>query len=141
MVIEAGSAEESFVLSPSGRCGLESTAAMAALPHPLSALSIDETNLARDIALDCHPGGFLYFRQIILQEPPKDEVWSFLELEHSGKISSDAIRPRRLAKVQYDLITEGVSSPQGQEAIIDLRLKKRMSHEVVDAGYRASLTM
>lgn len=114
---------------------------MAASPHPLSALSIDETNLARDITLACHPGDFLYFRQILLHEPPKDDVLPFLELEHSGKVSRDTPRPQRLAKIQYDLITKGKNPLQCQESIIDLQLKKRVGHNIVAKGYRASLTM
>jgi primary-amine oxidase len=114
---------------------------MTVSPHPLSALSIDETNLARDIVLDCHPGDVLYFRQILLHEPPKDEVLSFLELEHSDQVSRDTPRPQRLAKIQYDLITKGNTIPQPQESIIDLRLKTRVGHNIVATGYRASLTM
>lgn len=114
---------------------------MTALPHPLSALSIDETNLARDIALTYHPEDVLYFRQILLHEPPKNEVLSFLELEHSGKVTRDTLRPQRLAKIQYDVLMEGNKTPQLQESIIDLRLKKRVGHNIVGTEHRASLTM
>ncbi|KAH8755096.1 copper amine oxidase [Diaporthe sp. PMI_573] len=114
---------------------------MPVIPHPLSALSIEETNLARDIVLGCHAGQMLYFRQILLLEPPKNEVLPFLELEHSGKLSEDTPRPQRLAKVQYDAITKGSKVPQHQESIVDLRQKERVEHHVIAQEYHAALTI
>lgn len=114
---------------------------MACDPHPLSALSVDETNLARDVVLSCHPEGILYFRQILLLEPPKSEVVPFLELEHSGKLRSVTPRPQRLAKVQYDVITKGIRFPQYQESVVDLRRKRRVGHEVIATEKHAALTM
>lgn len=117
------------------------SAAMACNPHPLSALSIDETNLARDIVLSCHPEEILYFRQILLLEPPKSEVVSFLEIEHSGKLCLDTPRPQRLAKVQHDVISKGSRVPLYQESVVDLRRKQRVRHEVIAKEKRAALTM
>jgi primary-amine oxidase len=114
---------------------------MPLIPHPLSALSLGETNLARDIVLGYHADQMLYFRQIILLEPPKEEVMPFLELEHSGKLDQYTPRPQRLAKVQYDAITKGTNVPQYQESIIDLRRKERVEHRVIAPAYHASLTM
>lgn len=114
---------------------------MACNPHPLSALSIDETNLARDIVLSHHPEDILYFRQILLLEPPKKEVLRFLELEHSDKLRPDAQRPQRLAKVQHDVICKGSRYPQYQESIVDLRRKQRVGHEIIATEKHAALTM
>lgn len=110
-------------------------------PHPLSALSIDETNLARDVILSYHPEELLYFRQILLLEPPKNEIVPFLELEHSGKLCPDTQRPQRLAKIQHDVISKGSRVPQYQESIVDLRRKQRVRHEVIAKEKRAALTM
>ncbi|KAG6363028.1 hypothetical protein INS49_008123 [Diaporthe citri] len=112
---------------------------MAYNPHPLSALSIDETNLARDVALSYHPEEVLYFRQILLLEPPKSEVVPFLELEHSGRLRPDTPRPQRLEKVQHDVISKGSKAPQYQESVVDLRRKQRVRHEVIAKEKRAAL--
>lgn len=114
---------------------------MACDPHPLSALSIDETNLARDVVLSCHPEGILYFRQTLLLEPPKIEVVPFLELEHSGKLCPNTPRPQRLAKVQYDVITKGIRVPQYQESVVDLMRKRRVGYKVIATEKHAALTM
>lgn len=114
---------------------------MACNPHPLSALSIDETNLARDVVLSYHPEEVLYFRQILLLEPPKNEVVPFLDLEHSGKLCPDTPRPQRLAKVQHDMISKGSRLPQYQESVVDLRRKQRVGHEVIAKEKRAALKM
>ena len=114
---------------------------MASVPHPLSALSIGETNAARDIVLGLHPEDLLFFRNILLHEPPKSKLVPFLELEHSGKLSPDTPRPPRLAKVQYDVIAKGSKIPQYQESILDLGRKEQVEHKVIATKHHASLTM
>lgn len=73
-------------------------------PHPLDILSVDETNVARDAILSMHPDVVVDFREIYLQEPAKEELKKFLDLEHSAHLSSTSPRPKRLAKCQYDVV-------------------------------------
>lgn len=112
-----------------------------ALPHPLKQLSLEETNLARDVTLSLHEGAVLEFREIFLQEPPKAELIKFLDLEHSGQLTSESPRPVRLAKVQYDVIGDGSKVPVFHESVIDLRRKERVAHEAVSSDYQAALTL
>lgn len=113
---------------------------MATLPHPLRQLSIEETNIARDVVLSLHEGVVIEFREIFLQEPPKAELIKFLELEHSGQVSGQTARPARLAKVQYDVIG-GSKLPVFHESIVDIPRKERVAHEIVKSDYHAALTV
>ncbi|RGP72015.1 copper amine oxidase 1 [Fusarium longipes] len=109
-------------------------------PHPLSALSTSETNLARDIVKEAHPGSLLYFRQSYLFEPPKDEVLRFLELEHSNALTADSPRPDRCAQVFYDIIG-GDSKAQYYESVVDLTKKTIVDQQVVSPEHQSSLTI
>lgn len=113
---------------------------MASIPHPLSALSIEETNAARDVILAAHKGSVLQFRLIYLLEPPKSEVVAFLELEHAGKVTSDTPRPVRTAQVSYDVIG-GEKSSEYHETIVDLRQGKVVGTKIVDQMHQASLIL
>lgn len=106
-------------------------------PHPLDILSAEETNSARDLILTLHPDAVLSFREIYLEEPPKDQLIAFLTAEHKGE---SAIPPHRTAQVQYDVIGAD-RVPQYHEAIVDLNEKKRIAHTVVDKSQHASLTL
>lgn len=109
-------------------------------PHPLSNLSVEETNQARDLVLKLHPETVVNFRATFLLEPPKAEVKIFLELEHAGRITSDAPRPSRLAQVQYDVIS-GLKTAGYHESVIDLREAKRISHQIIGPEHHAGLTV
>ncbi|KAJ4129005.1 hypothetical protein NW768_007534 [Fusarium equiseti] len=111
-----------------------------AFPHPLSALSSRETNLARDIVKAVHPGAILYFRQSYLFEPPKKEVLKFLELEHSGNLHTTSPRPDRCAQVFYDIIG-GDQQVQYYESVVDLTQKTVVEQEVISPEHQSSLTM
>ncbi|KAK1851036.1 copper amine oxidase [Colletotrichum chrysophilum] len=113
---------------------------MAAIPHPLSALSLEETNKARDIVLAAHPGSVLDFRQNYLWEPPKAEVLKFLDLEHSGKLTASSPRPARCAQVFYDVIG-GATKAQYFESIVDLGLRKIVDQKLIGSEHQASLTI
>lgn len=113
---------------------------MAPIPHPLSALSIEETNQARDVVRTLHPGAVLDFRAIYMLEPPKSEVLKFLALEHEGKVTESTPRPDRLAQLRYDVIEAG-KEPEYHESVVDLRTNKRTHHEVVGSQHQASLTV
>ncbi|CAG1997402.1 unnamed protein product [Fusarium graminearum] len=110
------------------------------LPHPLSALSTVETNLARDIVKAAHPGALLYFRQSYLFEPPKEEVLKFLELEHSNALHAASPRPDRCAQVFYDIIG-GESKTQYYESVVDLTKKTIVDQQVVSSEHQSSLTL
>lgn len=106
-------------------------------PHPLDILSVEETNAARDVVLSHHKDAVLSFREIYLEEPPKDQLTQFLAAEHSGK---KAVPPVRRAQVQYDVIGAD-KIPQYHEAIVDLDHGKRVEHVVVDTDQHACLTL
>jgi primary-amine oxidase len=108
--------------------------------HPLSILSIEETNLAREIVLAHHDQEVVDFREIFLQEPAKAELVKYLELEHSGRLSPSSPRPPRLAKCQYDVI--GLDRiPAYHESVVDIGCKKRTKHEVIGKQHQAALTL
>jgi primary-amine oxidase len=106
-------------------------------PHPLDILSADETNAARDLILSLHADAVLSFREIYLEEPPKQQLIQYLTAEHSGE---KAVPPPRRALVQYDVIGSD-RVPEFHEAIVDFKLRKRVSHTVVDKSQHASLTL
>lgn len=114
---------------------------MATSPHPLTQLSLAETDVARDIVLASHPGAAIYFRIVSLQEPAKADLIKFLDVEHAGKLSSSTPRPPRLAKVYYDAIDKGSKVPVYQEAIVDLDQKKGVQHQLISSEFHASLTV
>lgn len=109
-------------------------------PHPLAPLSIAETDTARDVILASHPDTVIDFRIISLQEPAKNELNSFLDLEHSQKLLADSPRPRRLAKVHYDVIG-GAKVPKYCESVVDIEKNERIEHQVVATDVQASLTV
>ena len=114
---------------------------MASIPHPLMTLSVDETNQARQIVLDAHPGASIYFRIVALLEPPKAELTKFLDIEHAGQLSSSTPRPARLAELKYDAIEQGSKVPVYQEAWVDINKKEVVNHELINTEFHASLTL
>ena len=114
---------------------------MAPAPHPLMPLSIDETNVARDVILKSHSGASVYFRIIALLEPPKAELTKFLDAEHSGHLSASTPRPARVAEVKYDAINSGSKVPVYQEAWVDIGHKKVVKHDLISTEFHASLTL
>jgi primary-amine oxidase len=110
--------------------------------HPFKTLSVEETRIARDVVLSLHPEVVVDFREIFLQEPEKELMKQYLDLEHAAQPgqSPSSKRPPRLAKCQYDVIGSD-KIPEYQEAIIDVELKKRVRHEIVGKEKQASLTL
>jgi primary-amine oxidase len=110
--------------------------------HPFTTLSAEETRVARDVVLSLHPDVVVDFREIFLQEPEKELMKQYLDLEHAAKPgqSQNSKRPHRLAKCQYDVIGSD-KIPEYQESIIDVELRKRVRHEVVGKDKQASLTL
>ena len=89
--------------------------------HPLIPLSVEETNLARDVIRAAHPQNILKFRVIFLEEPAKALLAPYLDLEHAGKVTSTTPRPPRQARVHFDT-AHGGKPPQSHEAVVDLAL-------------------
>ena len=108
-------------------------------PHPLSILTEEETNVARNAVIAGHPDTVIDFRQIFLNEPPKVQLREFLALEHSGRLSPTSPRPARLALCQYDVIGAD-RVPSFHEALVDVALGKKVKHQVIGKEHHASLT-
>jgi primary-amine oxidase len=106
-------------------------------PHPLDILSIEETNIAREVIVSLHSDAVLSFREIYLEEPPKQQLIQYLAAEHNGE---KARPPPRNALVQYDVIGSD-RIPHFHEAVVDLDIQKRVSHTVVDKNHHAALTL
>lgn len=112
--------------------------ASAIQPHPLDPLSTTETDRSRQAILDaCGTDVAIKFRSIFLEEPPKTELLDFLDLEHSGKLTADTTRPKRIAKVQYDII-RGDKSHEYVESWVDVlggvELRRRAVDKIHEAG-------
>ena len=112
-----------------------------ATPHPLCALTVDETDVARDVIINSHPGASIYFRIISLLEPVKAELTNYLEAEHSGGLSNSTARPARLAEVKYDAIEEGSKVPVYMESWVDIGKKETIKTDIIDTEFHASLTL
>ncbi|KAF2181616.1 copper amine oxidase-like protein [Zopfia rhizophila CBS 207.26] len=110
------------------------------VPHPLRALSLEETKTARDVILSLHKDVVVDFREIYLQEPAKEGMKQFLDLEHSLRLSPTSKRPPRLAKCQYDIVGSD-RIPEYHESIVDIDVKKRVKHEIIGKERQASLTL
>ena len=112
-----------------------------ALPHPLDHLSVAESNVARQVVLDARGTEVvLNFRAITLEEPPKDELIKFLELEHAGEVTAQTPRPARLARVSYDIVQRD-RSHEYTESFVDIRAGTEVSRRVIDRVHQAALTM
>ncbi|CAO2649268.1 Nn.00g066530.m01.CDS01 [Neocucurbitaria sp. VM-36] len=111
-------------------------------PHPFKILNVEETRIARDVVLSLHPNVVVDFREIYLQEPQKELMKQYLDLEHAAQPgqSQTSKQPPRLAKCQYDVVGSD-KIPEYHESIIDVQQKKRVRHEVVGKEKQASLTM
>ncbi|CAI6333424.1 unnamed protein product [Periconia digitata] len=111
-------------------------------PHPFKTLSVDETRVARDVILSQYQDVVVDFREIFLQEPEKELMKQYLELEHSSQPgrSPQSKQPPRLAKCQYDVIGSS-RIPEYHEAIVDIESKRRVKHDIISKEYHASLTL
>jgi len=110
------------------------------VPHPLDQLSLAETTVARNVILEAHPDSIVQFREIFLQEPPKELLRRFLDVEHNRKVDGDIPRPPRQALCQYDVVGKS-KIPQFHESVVDIDNKKETSQVVVSSQHHASLTM
>ncbi|KAH6708998.1 copper amine oxidase 1 [Leptodontidium sp. MPI-SDFR-AT-0119] len=107
-------------------------------PHPLTALSIQETEIVRDVVLKANPSTVVLFREIFLHEPPKAQLQAFLECEHSGQDVLNKV-PRQGCAL-FDLI-DGSKNMSYCESIVDIDEGKVILHEVVDVKHQPTLTL
>jgi primary-amine oxidase len=109
-------------------------------PHPLAQLTIEEAHRARDVVLHLHDKAIIDFRTISLEEPAKAELSKFLEAEHSGTLTSSTPLPKRVARVNYDIIGNN-KIPQYHESLIDIEESAEISRELISTAHHASLTL
>ena len=109
-------------------------------PHPLDQLSLEETAVARDVVLQAHPNSVVQFREIFLQEPPKELLKNFLGSERKRNGDADVPRPPREALCQYDVVGPSRFS-KFHESVVDIENKKATSEVIVSSQHHASLTM
>jgi primary-amine oxidase len=110
-------------------------------PHPFRTLDVAETKIARDVILSLHVDTVVDFREIYLQEPEKEAMKRYLEVEHSSEAQGPPpTRPPRLAKCQYDVIGAD-KIPEYHEAVVNVETKERVKHEVIGKEVQATLTM
>ncbi|KAH7372203.1 primary-amine oxidase [Cadophora sp. MPI-SDFR-AT-0126] len=109
-------------------------------PHPLDQLSIQESDYAREVILNARGSQVaINFRSIFLDEPPKQELSRFLELENTGRVTSYTPRPARVAKVQYDVI-RGDQKHEYMESCVDVKSGKETQQRIVEKMHQAALT-
>jgi primary-amine oxidase len=109
-------------------------------PHPLASLSSGEIDTARQVVTKARDGYLLLFRDIFTEEPKKVELVSFLDAEHSGRLTADTPRPPRLARVQYDTISES-GFHEYTESVVDVDKREEVLHRVVDKEFQPPLTL
>ncbi|PVI02995.1 copper amine oxidase 1 [Periconia macrospinosa] len=110
-------------------------------PHPLSNLSLDEANQARDIIVQAEGKDVvILFRGIMLEEPAKSILVTFLDLERSGKLTPDSVRPPRLARCQYDVAAEDKLFTS-YESVVDLKSNEVIKKEIVEAPHQQMLNI
>ncbi|RAL61795.1 hypothetical protein DID88_002858 [Monilinia fructigena] len=90
-------------------------------PHPLTQLSPEESQKARD------------------RNHPKAELQKFLEIEHNGALNASTPYPKRASRVCYDVIGSN-KIPQYHESLVDVEEGVEVSSEIVSTAHHASLT-
>lgn len=108
-------------------------------PHPLDQLSTNEIDIARDIALQARLPASVVFRNIALEEPSKKDLLPYLAAERNGKLNGGTLRPPRLARVLYDIVT---SEPAWEfcDSVVNVETREEVSFDVVEHYYHAPLS-
>jgi Cu2+-containing amine oxidase len=109
-------------------------------PHPLARLTSQEIDVARQVVNKAHAGHLFLFRDIFSEEPAKADLVPFLEAEHSGLLTEETPRPRRLARIQYDTISKDGSHAY-TESVVDVNAHEEVLHLIVDKEFQPPLTM
>ena len=110
----------------------------SSIPHPLDQLSSHEIDLTRQVILDARGKCHILFRSIYTEEPAKADLLPFLVAEHAGTLDSDTQRPPRLARVQYDTISDNIHH-EYMESVVDVDDGREVKHRVVDKKFQCSL--
>jgi primary-amine oxidase len=111
------------------------------LPHPLDHLSVAECDTARRAILNARGSNVaIRFRSIYAEEPPKEELSQFLELEHTGKLTAKSPRPARLAKVQYDIVRNDTKH-EYIESLVDVVSGKELHQRIVDKIHQPAIML
>jgi primary-amine oxidase len=106
-------------------------------PHPLAPLTKEEFQTARDTVVKCFSNDVsLFFRGIWVEEPKKSELVPYLESEHLGNITEQTVRPVRLARLQYDVIKDGVH--EYTQSLVDVVTGKEVQREVAKPSQQTS---
>lgn len=106
--------------------------------HPLTALSLHETEIVRDIILKANSSAVVLFREIFLHEPPKAQLQAFLECEHSGQDAS--LKLPRQGRAMFDLIDNNKKMSYC-ESVVDIGEGKVVLHEIVNVEHQPTLTL
>ncbi|KAK6613543.1 copper amine oxidase [Botrytis cinerea] len=101
-------------------------------PHPLTQLSLPESNIARDTILAAHKPALVSFRTIALEEPLKAELQKFLALEHAGALDASTAYPRD---------SQDSKIPKYHESLVDVEESVEVNRDVVDEMQHAALTL
>lgn len=110
------------------------------MPHPLQSLSVQETQQVKEIILAEHQGELVNIREIWLQEPAKQDLIKYLELEHSGSLTASSPKPARCAAAQYDVVgTDKI--PYFHEAVVDVEQKIVVKNDVISKEQHAALKL
>ncbi|RMZ83078.1 hypothetical protein DV738_g1415, partial [Chaetothyriales sp. CBS 135597] len=106
-------------------------------PHPLDPLSAAEINKVRELVLPQYPGKLINFRDIYLEEPPKEDLKRFLAAEHAGKPIAP---PTRRAFARFDVVGQDKATHY-HETIFDVDSGAVLSQAIVDDGLHVPLTV
>lgn len=109
------------------------------LPHPLDQLSTHEINVIRDVVLQARLPASVIFRNITLDEPAKKDLLPFLTFERDGELNDETLRPPRLARVLYDIVT---NEPNLElcDSVVNVETRGEVSFDIVEKQYHAPLT-
>lgn len=109
------------------------------LPHPLDQLSTNEIDIVRDVVLQARLPASVVFRNIALEEPAKRDLLPYLVAERDRELKTEILRPPRLARVLYDIVT---SEPAWEfcESIVNVDAGEEASFEPVEQQYHAPLS-
>lgn len=108
--------------------------------HPLQQLSVQETQQVKDVILAEYKSELVIVREIWLQEPPKQLLKKYLELEHSGSLTNSSPKPARCAAAQYDVVGSD-KIPYFHEAVVDVEKKTFVKHEIISKEQHAPLKL
>jgi primary-amine oxidase len=114
--------------------------AKSSIPHPLAPLRTHEVDIARQVITKARTGYLLLFRDVFAEEPTKAELVPFLDAEHAGRVIDEESRPPRLARVQYDTISDNGSHAY-TESIINVETREEVLHRVVEKESQPPVTL